>query len=357
MEDMAIDRSFWSGRRVLLTGHTGFKGSWLSLWLQRLGAKVSGFAIGVPTRPSLFQMASVSDGMDSVEADVRDRAKLVAAVRDFEPEIVIHMAAQSTVLGGYASPVETFETNVMGTVNLVDALRKSGTVRAALVITSDKCYRQTFLTESYREDDPLGGDDPYSASKACAEIAAAAYRSAFLSSEEQRRTALATARAGNVLGGGDWTENRLVPDLISAFRAGKIAHVRNPDHVRPWQHVLDPLAGYLRLVELLFREGASYAEAWNFGPAASSCISVGELADRVAYLWGAGARWDTVSRLSPRESSQLRVDASKSRTRLDWRPRLDLDTCLTWTVEWYKTIDAGGSARSATTGQIERYPG
>jgi CDP-glucose 4,6-dehydratase len=302
-------------------------------------------------------MASVGDGMDSVEADIRDRARLVATVRNFEPEIVIHMAAQSTVLGGYAAPVETFETNLMGTVNLVDALRESRTARAVLVITSDKCYRQTSTTRSYREDDPLGGSDPYSASKACAEIAAAAYRSAFLSGEGPRATALATARAGNVLGGGDWTENRLVPDLIRSFRAGEIGQVRNPDHVRPWQHVLDPLAGYLRLVERLFRDGAAYAEAWNFGPPASSFVSVGELADRVASLWGSGARWAPVSREAPHESAQLRVDSNKSRARLDWRPRLDLDACLSWTVEWYKTIDAGGSARSATTGQIDRYAG
>jgi CDP-glucose 4,6-dehydratase len=353
---VAVDPSFWRGRRVLVTGHTGFKGSWLSLWLQRLGAQMSGFAIGIPTKPSLYEMAGVGEGITSVEGDIRDRSRLVAELGKFEPELVIHLAAQSTVLRGYASPVETYETNVMGTINLMDALRQSRSTRAALVITSDKCYRQSSTTRAHSEDDPLGGSDPYSGSKACAEIAAASYRASFFNQGE-RLTALATARAGNVLGGGDWSENRIVPDLIRAFRAGETAKVRNPDHVRPWQHVLDPLGGYLRLLERLFREGHDYAEAWNFGPPITSCVSVGELADRVAGLWGKGARWEAVSHSSPRESSQLRVDASKSRARLAWEPRLDLDASLSWTVDWYRTVESGGSARSATMSQIDRYAG
>ncbi|MBA3739642.1 MAG: CDP-glucose 4,6-dehydratase [Chloroflexi bacterium] len=352
---MALDTSFWRGRRVLVTGHTGFKGSWLSVWLQALGAQLSGFAIGVPTRPSLYEMAGVHGGIDSVEGDIRDRFALAAEIQRSRPEIVIHMAAQATVLSGYASPVETYETNVMGTINLLDAIRQVGTTRAVLVVTSDKCYLQGSATRPFREDDPLGGGDPYSASKACAEIAAASYRASYFSPNGQRGTALATARAGNVVGGGDWTENRLVPDLIRAFRAGKIAQIRNPEHVRPWQHVLDPLSGYLRLVERLFHEGDEYAEAWNFGPATSSCVSVGEVADRVAALWDQGSRWETVTSTSPRESPQLRVDSGKAISRLAWTPRLDLDRCLRWTVEWYRTVEAGGSARSVTLGQIDSY--
>jgi CDP-glucose 4,6-dehydratase len=357
LEDMAVDPSVWRGRRVLMTGHTGFKGSWLSLWLKQLGAQVSGFSIGVPTQPSLYEMADVPNGIHSVEGDIRDRSALAAEVRRFEPDIVIHLAAQSTVFGGYSSPLPTFETNVMGTINLVDALQETTTIRAALIITSDKCYRQSSTGQAHVEDDPLGGSDPYSASKACAEIAVAAYRSSFSSAEDRRVPALATARAGNVIGGGDWTENRLVPDLMRAFRAGRAAQVRNPDHVRPWQHVLDPLAGYLQLLERLFKDGEAYAEAWNFGPADSSFVSVGELADRVAALWGNGARWERATGSSPHESPELRVDSSKAMARLDWEPRLDLDACLSWTVEWYRTVAAGGSVRSVTTGQIEKYAG
>lgn len=354
---MGVDASFWRDRRVLVTGHTGFKGSWLSLWLQRLQARTSGFAIGIPTQPSLYELAEVRRGMDSVEGDIRDRSALASEVRRFQPEIVIHLAAQSTVLRGYASPVETYETNVIGTINLVEAIRQTASARAVLVVTSDKVYRESPTTHAFREDDPLGGTDPYSASKACAEIATASFRASYFSAKGERGTAVATARAGNVVGGGDWTENRLVPDLIQAFRAGRTAQIRNPDQVRPWQHVLDPLSGYLRLVERLFREGDEYAEAWNFGPPTSSCVSVGEVADRVAALWGQGARWETVTNTSPRESPQLRVDSGKSLSMLAWTPRLDLDRCLRWTVEWYRTVEAGGSARAVTLGQIDSYAG
>jgi CDP-glucose 4,6-dehydratase len=342
---------------VLITGHTGFKGSWLTLWLQNLGAQVTGFANGVPTTPSLYEMATVGEGIASVRGDIRDGAKLAGEVDRVGPEIVVHLAAQSTVLGGYAAPVETYEVNVMGTINLIEALRRSGRVRAALVVTTDKCYRPVMTKHAYREDDALGGSDPYSASKACAEIVAASYRSSFLGTSAQGRVALATARAGNVVGGGDWTENRIVPDLIRAFQAGETARIRNPDHVRPWQHVLDPLAGYLQLLERLFTDGDTHADAWNFGPPDSHCVSVAELADRVASLWGDGARWETVTGTARLESSDLRLDSGKARTHLNWSSRLALDESLRWTVEWYRSVATGVSARAVTTEQINRYVG
>jgi CDP-glucose 4,6-dehydratase len=328
----------------------------MSLWLQGMGATLFGFSISVPTKPSLFEAAKIEEGMTSTYGDIRDRSALLRDVRRFEPEIIIHMAAQPTVLRGYAEPLETFETNVIGTVNVLDVLRTMEGIRAALVVTSDKCYRQNSSAVSFQEDDPLGGNDPYSSSKACAEIATAAYRASFFRGLSGS-TAIATARAGNVIGGGDWAADRIVPDLVRSFQAGSRAQVRNPNHVRPWQHVLDPVGGYLQLVQRLYRDGANFAQAWNFGPAPESGISVGDLASRVAAHWGDNAQWETTSRANRPEASQLRLDSGKARDELGWSPRLDLDTSVHWTVEWYKEVAGGRSARDATVDQIERYVG
>jgi CDP-glucose 4,6-dehydratase len=364
VEDVAVAKSFWKDRRILLTGHTGFKGSWLSLWLQRLGAEVVGFSVGIPTTPSLFELAEIGSGVRSIIGDVRDKQAVSKAIADAAPELIIHLAAQSIVLRSYEDPLTTFETNVLGTMNVLDAMRTQPTVRAALIVTSDKCYARSQSSAPHTEDDALGGSDPYSSSKACAELVTQAYRTAFFSQSPSRRPVVATARAGNVIGGGDWAPFRIVPDLIRAFEAGEPASVRNPQHVRPWQHVLDPLAGYLVLCEQLLLVGSEFAEAWNFGPALSaSGISVESLVEQMAAVFGNGARWrradDTIApggtSQMPREREDLRLDPTKAMRRLGWMPRLDTARSIRWTIDWYKEVAAGRSARSVTLRQIEQY--
>lgn len=354
---LAPDPTFWQGCRVFLTGHTGFKGAWLALWLQRLGAAVTGYSADIPTSPSLFELGHVARGMRSVEGDIRDRESLTFAMRQSHPQVVIHFAAQSTVGRGYALPILTYETNVLGTVNVLEAIRETGVARAALIVTSDKCYRgQDGVHAAHREDEALGGLDPYSSSKACAELAVAAYRASYFTGAHL--SSVATARAGNVFGGGDWTLDRLLPDLMRAFGSGKPAQIRNVTHVRPWQHVLDALCGYLLLLERLTGDGARYGEAWNFGPLRHEAVSVAELATRAADLWGEGASWEPGPVPSaPAEVAALALDSSKAAARLGWRPRLDLDTALRWTVEWHKGLSRGISARALTEAQIAAYIG
>lgn len=346
--------AFWQGRRVFLTGHTGFKGSWLALWLDKLGATVTGYALAAPTRPSLFELANVSAGMRSIEADVRDCDRLRASIHDAAPDIVFHLAAQSLVRQSYADPVGTYSTNVAGTVNLLEACRGMPALRAVVIVTSDKCYKEDAARLPYKESDPLGGHDPYSASKACAEIAAAAYRRSFFGTVESP-AAVASVRSGNVIGGGDWAMDRLMTDLITAFSAGKQARLRNPTATRPWQHVLDPLSGYLMLAERLHANSAQYAGAWNFGPDPASMADVQTVATRAATLWGAGAAWKLDSGPQPREAPLLALDAAKARERLGWRPLLDLDHALEWTVSWYKALHSGSAARQLCEEQIVRY--
>ncbi len=351
-----MNPQFWRGKSVLITGHTGFKGSWLALWLQGLGARVGGYALAPPTRPSLFELAQVGAGMASVINDVRDPGALQGCIADFKPEIIIHMAAQSLVRHSYQHPMETYATNVMGTVNLLEAARSSSATRAVLVVTSDKCYENKEWLWGYRENEALGGYDPYSNSKACAELVVAAYRHSFFNPDDGRQAlSLASARAGNVIGGGDWAKDRLIADVMAAFLEEQAVRIRNPQAVRPWQHVLEPLNGYLILAEKLWTEGADYAEAWNFGPDASGTVTVAEIMQRLKQQWHGPAGWVADSADHPHEAACLKLDCAKARARLGWRPRLSLDETLAWIVEWYEAYRRGDDVRRLTETQINRY--
>lgn len=352
-----FNRSFWKNRRVFLTGHTGFKGSWLSLWLNELGADVTGYAIDPPTQPNLFEQASVAKVVRSIYGDVRDLAQLRTAVDQCRPEVVIHMAAQSVVRRGYDDPVETYSSNVMGTVNVLEALRQAQRPCAVVVVTSDKCYQSRNSGAGYREDEPMGGRDPYSNSKGCAELVTAAYRESFFPPALIGRhgVTVASARAGNAIGGGDWTSNQLIPDLIRAFLAGKSCLIRNPLAIRPWQFVLEPLRGYLMLAEKLSEDGRTLCSAWNFGPAEADAQPVSCIADRLVGLWGDRASWSQDGAVHPAEAQFLKLDASKARDVLGWSPVLPLDRALAYIVEWYQAFEAGRDLETLTREQIGRY--
>jgi CDP-glucose 4,6-dehydratase len=349
-----VDPDFWRGRRVLLTGHTGFKGAWLSLWLQTLGAQVTGFSNGIPTEPSLYELADVRAGMSaSIEGDVRDVAALAEALAESDPEVLIHMAAQSLVRRSFAEPVETYATNVMGTVNVLDAVRLHGrSVRALVNVTSDKCYENREWEWGYREDEPMGGHDPYSSSKGAAELVTSAFRRSFFSDPDGPR--LASARAGNVIGGGDWGEDRLVPDIMSAALAGETVRVRNPNSLRPWQHVLNPLSGYLVLAQALW-DSPEHARGWNFGPTEEDARPVGWIVERLTELWPGELRSELDEGPHPHEARYLKLDSSCARSRLGWRPLVQLDGTLTSIVDWYRALQAGEDMGSVTRGQIESF--
>ena len=349
-----MDPEFWRDRGVFVTGHTGFKGGWLSLWLQRLGARLVGYSLPAPTTPSLFETAVVGDGMESITGDVRDRQALTAALRAARPEVVFHLAAQAIVRTGYDEPVETYDTNVMGTCHLLEAVRQCPEVRAVVVVTSDKCYADDGSGAARSEDDPLGGHDPYSSSKGCAELVTAAYRSSFLAAGAAARppVAVATARAGNVLGGGDWGDHRLVPDAVRDIDAGRAVRIRSPRAVRPWQHVVNPLSGYLVLAEKLFRDPDSVAGAWNFGPGLEDCRPVSWLVGEVTRRWGDGASWQPDEHPGFHETAILMLDCAKARDELSWRPPVELTTAIDWLVDWYRTHASGGDVRALTLDQI-----
>ena len=353
-----MNAEFWRGKRVLLTGHTGFKGSWLSLWLQSMDAQVVGYALAPPTEPSLFEVAGVGAGMTSVIGDIRDLEHLRAVFAEHKPEIVIHMAAQPLVRYSYAEPVETYSTNVMGTVNLLEAVRGTPGVKAVVNVTTDKCYENREWAWGYRENEAMGGYDPYSSSKGCAELVTAAYRNSFFNSATfnvKHSIAIASARAGNVIGGGDWAEDRLIPDIMRAITQGRSVTIRNPHAIRPWQHVLEPLSGYLKLAQKLYEEGAAYAEGWNFGPNDEDAKPVQWIVEQLTQSWGEGASWLLDGGEHPHEAHYLKLDCSKAKGRLDWHPRWHLDEALKRIVDWQKQYLYGRDMRAVTIEQIDLY--
>ena len=348
-----IDISFWQGRKVFITGHTGFKGSWLSLWLQQLGAKVTGYSLEPPTTPSIFESAKVSAVIEnSINGNICDAKLFTSSMQQAKPEIIIHMAAQSLVRDSYTDPVGTYATNVMGTVNMLEAVRNTPSVRAVLNITTDKCYENKEWVWGYRENEPMGGHDPYSSSKACAELISSAYRNSFLVNEG---IALATARAGNVIGGGDWAKDRIVPDAMRAFMDNESLLIRNPIATRPWQHVLEPLSGYIMLCQKLFEQPENFAEGWNFGPDDEGAQPVSILADTMVRYWGDDAQWKVDNNEHPHEARYLKLDCSKAKNLLKWKPIWCLERALDETVQWYKAWHQNNEIQEITINQIKLY--
>jgi CDP-glucose 4,6-dehydratase len=355
---VTIESNFWRGRSVFITGHTGFKGGWLTLWLNRLAAKVHGYAIGPPTTPNLFESARIGSLLASdSRADLADRARLTSALETARPEIIFHLAAQPLVRESYRDPVGTLATNVLGTANVLEAAREVASVRAIVIITTDKVYANREWDYPYREIDPLGGYDPYSASKAAAEIVAASYRASFFSGHEGARARVATARAGNVIGGGDWATDRLIPDCLRAFAAGQPVVLRMPTAVRPWQHVLEPLAGYLLLAQkLVGPDGARFADAWNFGPDARGDASVREVAETAARHWGSDAHIECAPVSEHvHEAGLLRLDSTRTRTVLGWKPRWSLPSALERTIAWQRACSGGADMMAVSFDQIHAY--
>jgi len=343
---------------VFITGHTGFKGSWLSLWLGALGAHVTGYSLLPPTEPNLFEQADVASAVRrSISGDIRDFRRLKGAIADCQPDVVIHMAAQSVVHRGYEDPVETYSSNVMGTVHVLEALRQLGQPCIVVNVTSDKCYANREWAWGYREEEPMGGRDPYSNSKGCAELVTAAYRESFfaLDSLDRHGVAIASARAGNAIGGGDWTRDQLIPDLMRAFLTGQPCLIRSPAAIRPWQFVLEPLRGYLVLAERLAEDAARFGSAWNFGPAEGDVRAVSWIADALVRAWGGRASWSKDGGVHPREAHYLKLDASRARESLEWCPVLPLSQALEWIVEWYRAFAARNDLGRLTRAQIERY--
>ena len=352
---MTAAREFWRDRRVLVTGHTGFKGAWLGLWLHRLGARVTGFALPPATSPNLFTLTALEQRIDSQLGDVRDPAAVEAVLARSRAEVVFHLAAQALVRRSYADPVGTYASNVMGTAHVLDSARRASGLRAVVVVTSDKCYENREWWWPYREDEAMGGHDPYSSSKGCAELVTAAWRRSFFLSDGTARVGLGSARAGNVIGGGDWAEERLVPDCMRAFASGEPVVIRRPAAIRPWQHVLEPLSGYLTLAERLSSDPRGFGEAWNFGPSTDEARPVAWVVDRLSGFWGDGASWEPDRGTHPHEAGLLQVDASKARARLGWTPRVSLEDGLRWTVDWYRRFGAGEDAAALTLNQIELF--
>jgi CDP-glucose 4,6-dehydratase len=350
---MGMSNHFWSGKRVFLTGHTGFKGGWLVLWLQKLGAEVYGYALKPPTVINLFTLARVEEGMAcSVIDDIRNFEKLKAAMRLANPEVVFHLAAQSLVRNSYTEPIDTYSTNLMGTVHMLEAVRSCPSVKVVVNVTSDKCYENREWVWGYREHEPMGGDDPYSSSKACSEIVTSAYRLSFL---DQSKVTVATARAGNVIGGGDWAVDRLVPDIIRSLLAGEAVRIRNPHAIRPWQHVLEPLSGYLTLAQKMYESGAEYGEGWNFGPSDVDAKPVEWIVKRMCELSGSDTFYEIDTNEHPHEAHYLKLDCSKACTRLGWHPRWDLERALQIVIEWLAVYSSGGDVRSCCLEQINAY--
>lgn len=352
LEELVMNPNFWRNKRVLITGHTGFKGSWLSLWLQDLGTELHGIALAPPTTPNLFSEACLVDGMYSNILDIRDYDQVRSAVRKIEPEIVIHMAAQPLVRYSYKKPIETYATNVFGTVHVLEALRETSCVKAIVNVTTDKCYENREWVWGYRENEPMGGFDPYSSSKGCAELVTSAYRRSFFT---DIGVGLATARAGNVIGGGDWSEDRLIPDTLRAFERADPVIIRNPNATRPWQHVLEPLSGYLTLAERLYEEPGAYSEGWNFGPRDEDAKSVKWIVDALAERWGEEAVWNIDAGKHPHEAHFLKLDISKAQSRLNWQPKWTITQALDRIVEWHQLWMNHGDIKAVCRQQIHMY--
>jgi CDP-glucose 4,6-dehydratase len=348
-----VDASFWKGKKVYLTGHTGFKGSWLSLWLQNMGALVKGYSLDVNTNPALFIEANVAAEMESEIGDIRNLEKLTKSMVSFSPDILIHMAAQPLVRLSYQEPVDTYTTNVIGTVNVLEAARKCSNLKAIVSVTTDKCYENKEWEWGYRENEAMGGHDPYSSSKGCAELVTSAYRRSFFSSEDT--ASLASARAGNVIGGGDWAEDRLIPDILNAFEKSEPVVIRNPLSTRPWQHVLEPLSGYLVLAQELYINGDEFAEGWNFGPNDEDCKPVNWILDRMVTYWGNDASWSLDKNNNPHEAGFLKLDCSKASNRLKWNPKWNLQLTLKSIVDWHQIYSNGGDIKKQCLKEINTY--
>ncbi len=357
LEGMDLSRSFWKGKRVFITGHTGFKGAWLSLWLQNLGARLTGLSLGAPTHPSLFELLRLKKGMDSYKGDIRRIADVEKALKASKPEIVFHLAAQALVRPSYQDPLGTYATNVMGTLNLLEAVRERGGVRVMVNVTSDKCYENREWNRGYREENAMGGFDPYSSSKGCSELVTSAYRRSYFSNGRGGKSlALASARAGNVIGGGDWALDRLIPDLIRGVMEKKSVSLRNPKSVRPWQHVLEPLSGYLILAEHLWKKGKNFAEAWNFGPSMKETISVQGVVKEASKYFEDRLDVRIKKENNLHEARLLKLDCSKSHHRLKWRPKFSAKEAVGWTMAWYKEyLEGDGDLKGFTENQIAAY--
>ena len=359
--DQMVNKSpfgnFYKGKRVFITGHTGFKGSWLSVLLNWLGADIYGYALEPNTNPSLYELAGVDKVVSSAIGDIRDHNFLLKVLKETRPEIIIHMAAQPLVRESYRNPRETYEINVMGTVNLLEAIRHIESVKAVLNVTTDKCYENKEWHWGYRENEPMGGYDPYSNSKGCSELVTSSFRSSFFNPKEYKNhgVAIASARAGNVIGGGDWAEDRLIPDFMRAIFKGEKVKIRSPYAIRPWQHVLEPLSGYLALCEKLYSTGTAFAEGWNFGPDDSDAKNVEWISNKICELWGKGASFEIDTNPQPHEASYLKLDCSKAKSELGWAPGWDIETTLKSIVDWNKTFLAVGNMRAETEKQIIDY--
>ena len=352
-----MNSNFWKNKKVLLTGHTGFKGSWLSIWLKKLGVELVGFSKDIPTKPSLFEIAKVSEGMTSITGNIEDFTAIQKVLKENKPEIVIHMAAQSLVRKSYEEPINTFATNVMGTVNLLQAVKTTGSTRVLINITSDKCYENKGTEKAFSENSPMGGYDPYSSSKGCAELVTSSFRNSFFNLKEFERhgCSLSSVRSGNVIGGGDWAKDRLIPDIMNSISKRIPTQIRNTRSIRPWQFVLEPLFGYLILAQRMWEEGKEFSEPWNFGPDETDCKSVKWILEKISKELDDGFSWKEDTRDNPHEAEMLKLDCNKAKKRLGWKTKLDVNETIEWTVNWYKEYFKNSDMKEYTENQIDKF--
>lgn len=348
-----MNEKFWKNKKILITGHTGFKGSWLTIWLKKLGADITGFSKSIPTNPSLFEIANVQKDIKSIEGNIQNYEILKEVISKSEPEIIFHMAAQSLVIKSYSDPIETYSTNVMGTVNLLYAVKETKKTKVVVNVTSDKCYENNESLEGYKEDDPMGGYDPYSSSKGCAELITKSFRNSFFSSDTKNNVALASVRAGNVIGGGDWAQNRLIPDIFRAIKNKEMVKIRNPNSIRPWQHVLDPLHGYIQLAEKLW-DDKTFSEGWNFGPDKKEVKPVSWIIEKFNELWKDKINWE-IENSKFHEANNLILNCQKAKTKLQWNSKININTALKLTIEWYEKYFNNENMRKITEEQIEKF--